>query len=61
MAYRPLFVVDEEPSPPRDSPIRGLGFLLIVLGMLRLAPAVVTGEPLDIEVEVEQPCSWLGS
>jgi hypothetical protein len=50
--YRTLFVRDAEP-PRRDlRELRGLAFLMIVLGLLRLLPSIASAEPIGIEASV---------
>ena len=51
--YRPLYSVDEpRREPPAGSEDRALAFLLIVLGTLRVIPAVVRGELFGAEATI---------
>jgi hypothetical protein len=46
--YRPLYVVNEREDPTAHE-LRGLAVLLVVLGALRIIPALVRGETLSTE------------
>lgn len=50
--YRPLYALNEPPVASEPSELRGLAFLLIVLGLLRVTPAIVAFEPMTRELAV---------
>jgi len=53
--YRPLYVIDRErphPTGCSNQEVRGLALLLIVLGGLRIVPAIAAGESLRSESSV---------
>ena len=58
MSYRPLFVHEDEP-PRRE--LRGLGFLLLLLGALRHLPSLATDEPLGTETAIAAVMLVIGS
>ena len=51
--YRPLHAADEDTQPPESDPEgRILAGLLIVLGLARVVPALVTGEAFGTEATI---------
>ena len=46
--YRPLYVLNEREDPPSHE-LRGLAVLVVVLGALRVIPALVGGEAANPE------------
>jgi len=49
--YRPLHVAGAEPPERTDPELRGLAVVLVVLGVLRVIPALVDGT-LDLETVI---------
>ena len=49
--YRPLHVARDEPPERADPELRGLAVVLVVLGVLRVIPALVDGK-LDLETVI---------
>ena len=58
--YRPLFVLTETEEPPPHE-LRGLAVLVVVLGVLRLAPALVRGEAISTESAIAFAMLVLGA
>jgi len=49
--YRPLYVVTDTREPPSQE-LRGLAVLLLVLGVLRMLPALVRSEGANTETAI---------
>ena len=47
--YRPLFVIVDDPERRQPQELRGLAVLLVVLGALRVVPALVCDELVTTE------------
>ena len=51
MPYRPLYVVEDEPQAANHE-LRGLAACVVVLGLVRVVPAWIVGEPFAAEAIV---------
>ena len=57
--YRPLFVSNESRETP-SSELRALAVLLVVLGILRIVPALMREEPAGLEIALATTMLVLG-
>jgi hypothetical protein len=57
--YRPLFVSNESRETP-SSELRGIAVLLVVLGILRIVPALMREEPAGLEIALATAMLMLG-